>query len=703
MAGRGVSVIVQLLSPTGVTEGRIEEMSLLVALHSPLSVFKQQLSAATGIDPGDQVLILCDLSDPDRNNDIHLDNAHDNITLRDCRFRNGSILTLHALGISAEKAQVMMSQAQAAKREADLAAEQANIGSTQLQTQVPAHRADHSFNGIIFDLKVKDAHEVDVMSISLAGMLGRVRIFARDCRWERGVPADTNDNYWGHHPGVSSDGWKVVADQFCRPSWDRPVEIRFNEPFKMMPHSRHAFYCHSGLPDDLGIQYQSCRKDTVSASDDHVAIMPGLGHCGSTPFGNRNTDGGWYRSYRTLAGSVRYRSALKGWNMREHTIFPTAMKQAVYAMLLAQKATPTRIDASRSLPGSPRVPSAPEMQRASSAPVESTHEKGEEGEEDDVLSPRVSPSGQIIIPPPSTIEGSLGLLNERFIVHNILEFCHYDWFDEAERELRRQAREEAATSRLGLGGGGGKAKAAGGGRLGYDDSDDEEDEDDEEEGYPMMMGGRGGGIRSQAAMRALLQRFVSSYGAAQDDDGNLVVDVDDLMQMVMQQNGMDEDDEDDDDEYVAEEGDDDDDEDEGEESEDDDYQFFDAADMHMDEGDDDDDDDDGEESGAGAPMQWAVPRDDDEASGSSEGDREYSEARGDDMQQGEEQEQKQGQGQGQESPGTVRTRNALENIARRIPNSFTLRRSPPSGAGAAQRGDDDEEEEEEDGGEEEDD
>ena len=46
----------------------------------------------------------------------------------------------------------------------------------------------------------------------------------------------------------------------------------------ILPHSRRGLYVHSGLPDDLGIQYQSYAKSDVVAEDEHVVLHPGLGH-----------------------------------------------------------------------------------------------------------------------------------------------------------------------------------------------------------------------------------------------------------------------------------------------------------------------------------------------------------------------------------------------------------------------------------------
>ncbi len=67
MAGRGVNIIVKVLG-----QGESGEMQLPVALHTPLEVLRVQLAQYTGIGVLDQMLILCDLSDPDRNKDVSL-------------------------------------------------------------------------------------------------------------------------------------------------------------------------------------------------------------------------------------------------------------------------------------------------------------------------------------------------------------------------------------------------------------------------------------------------------------------------------------------------------------------------------------------------------------------------------------------------------------------------------------------------------
>ncbi len=109
MAGRGCTILIKLLGgANGV--GETEDISLPVALHSPLIVLKEQLQTVVSIAPVDQVLILCDLTDPERNSDVLL-TGRDHVALVDCGIQNGSVLTLHALGLSAERKQKMMLEA----------------------------------------------------------------------------------------------------------------------------------------------------------------------------------------------------------------------------------------------------------------------------------------------------------------------------------------------------------------------------------------------------------------------------------------------------------------------------------------------------------------------------------------------------------------------------------------------------------------
>lgn len=56
------------------------------------------------------------------------------------------------------------------------------------------------------------------------------------------------------------------------------IQVVFRKPINLLPGQRIALYLHSGLPDDLGIQYQTYNKDSIVAEDDHIVLFPGVGH-----------------------------------------------------------------------------------------------------------------------------------------------------------------------------------------------------------------------------------------------------------------------------------------------------------------------------------------------------------------------------------------------------------------------------------------
>jgi len=246
MSGRGCVITIQVLG--GANRENDHEISLPVAVHSPLDVLKKQLAELTGIPTQIQILILCDLTDVERNNDKELSGL-DSISLREIGIRNNSYLTLHGIGLVESRTQLLN---EALKKK--LAANPIDTDSKVVMTPISAAQANHSYNGIIFDIESQGPYEVEIISFQIAGMLGRVRVFARDRPWEADNDDRRNPNHWwAHAESISTTGWYPVADEVCSPSWDKPREIRLNAPVRLLPHTRVGFYLHSGLPDDLGI------------------------------------------------------------------------------------------------------------------------------------------------------------------------------------------------------------------------------------------------------------------------------------------------------------------------------------------------------------------------------------------------------------------------------------------------------------------
>ena len=323
MAGRGCLITVQILSDQEGGGSTMEERTLPVALHSPLEVLKEQLQGISGIPAPQQVLILLDLSDPDRNSDRVIDHPG-HCSLRDIGVRNNSVLSLHSLGIVGKR--VARAGGECSGRE--------EVVYT-LNTLIPPNRADHCFNGVIFNISAKGPYEVVVRSIWIGGMLGRVKILARDRPWEEKFPDEQVSNgchWWAYSEKVSRRGWAIVASRDCAPSWDKASEIELNPPVVILPYQRRGFYCHSELPDDLGVQYNTYSKDAVVCEDEHICVTAGLGHAGNRLFDDVN---GWYRAYRGPCGAFSYTSCAKGWDIWNHKIFPPVFKSAAYTLISA--------------------------------------------------------------------------------------------------------------------------------------------------------------------------------------------------------------------------------------------------------------------------------------------------------------------------------------------------------------------------------
>jgi hypothetical protein len=161
MSGRGCNIEVCVTKQNLETE----IINLSVAVHSPLEVLQDRLSELTGIDVENQVLILCDLTDADRNNDQLLENSG-NQTLSAIGIGEGSYLTLHSrIQVSANPTSTYEVQKTQTLNESDIFC---------LKTRISPKQADHSYNGIIFDIQSKKNLEVEVTSINVGGMLGRV-------------------------------------------------------------------------------------------------------------------------------------------------------------------------------------------------------------------------------------------------------------------------------------------------------------------------------------------------------------------------------------------------------------------------------------------------------------------------------------------------------------------------------------------------
>ena len=133
----------------------------------------------------------------------------ENISLHACNISDGAFLTLHSLGMDKErKNQITIDALKRLHEKTVIDKDIVNV-----ETPITAAQADHSYNGIIFDIESTGPYEINITSVFLAGMLGRVRVFARDKPWEAGPRNSNSNHWWAHQESLSTSGWELVADQ----------------------------------------------------------------------------------------------------------------------------------------------------------------------------------------------------------------------------------------------------------------------------------------------------------------------------------------------------------------------------------------------------------------------------------------------------------------------------------------------------------
>ena len=204
-----------------------------------------------------------------------------------------------------------------------------------LDTLVQPRQADHSYNGVVFDVASNGHHELVVHSFMVGGMLGEVRVFAMEGPWHKGqFQQKVQRCGWNNHNDVlDPEDWQQVACVRLAAAWDGTREVTLSQPVRIKPGSARGFYIHSGLPDDLGLQYQSFHsQEEPAAQDEFLTVVPGIGHTGSEPFENYH---GWYRAIRGPCGAVRYDAILRTWTAPTHREFPLALRKLTSAVILS--------------------------------------------------------------------------------------------------------------------------------------------------------------------------------------------------------------------------------------------------------------------------------------------------------------------------------------------------------------------------------
>ena len=140
-----------------------------------------------------------------------------------------------------------------------------------------------------------------------------------------------------------------------------------------------------------------------------------------------------FRSSRVLSGSVRYRATVKGWSQKQHHLFPQELKEGVKELITChtsarQRAVSQERDALGQLAESSGLNSFLSSRGLAAG--------GAKDHQDNInnMSNMNNMDNNMNNNTSNTDGGSgasaLSILDERYLISYILEFCHWDWMEE---------------------------------------------------------------------------------------------------------------------------------------------------------------------------------------------------------------------------------------------------------------------------------
>ncbi len=191
----------------------------------------------------------------------------------------------------------------------------------QLHTRIGPANANHSFNGLLFDVRAVGVEDVVVTGVVVGGEIGHYSVFFREGSWRQGYK--------------HALGWTLVAQGVHDACWhgcELPLQQRVVRAGQTC-----ALFVHSSENHDRGISYQSFSSYSEPiVSDGNLAVYPGQARIGTDAFeaDDELNRWGWHRGPRGLAGAIVFGCVRKAWSVRDHRVFPRVFRGVIMTLLL---------------------------------------------------------------------------------------------------------------------------------------------------------------------------------------------------------------------------------------------------------------------------------------------------------------------------------------------------------------------------------
>eukprot|EP00747_Dinoflagellata_sp_TGD_P102135 gnl/TRDRNA2_/TRDRNA2_168567_c0_seq2.p1 gnl/TRDRNA2_/TRDRNA2_168567_c0~~gnl/TRDRNA2_/TRDRNA2_168567_c0_seq2.p1 ORF type:complete len:323 (-),score=36.89 gnl/TRDRNA2_/TRDRNA2_168567_c0_seq2:110-1078(-) len=189
---------------------------------------------------------------------------------------------------------------------------------------------DHTFHGIMFDIRAKADLPVEVVHVEeiwVRGSLGPMKVW-----WAVG----------GFQPvRTQPEAWTEVYDGFHPANFEQLTKLELQTPIPLRAGQLIGVYIHSSAWYDTSLVYDN-RRAYVVHEDLFVRVLPGMAHMDHRPFGNQNPwrqfgFQGAFRANRTFVGRLKMGAKFMLWNPETHRHFPRRFRDMVLVLLLCAR------------------------------------------------------------------------------------------------------------------------------------------------------------------------------------------------------------------------------------------------------------------------------------------------------------------------------------------------------------------------------
>jgi len=184
-------------------------------------------------------------------------------------------------------------------------------------------REDHTFCGMMFDVRCTDELPVEwleVTSVAVRGRLGPMTVWT--------TPSSHQDKW------QSSAAWTKVYERSHAPSHEDLVALDLDAPIRLAAGESCGLFVHSARHGDTAVVYDNMRPAATRSGRRLFTILPGRASLDNVPFGANGMWGEGWRTRREFVGRIAVGVCWRLWNPEVHSLFPLSFRRAARCLLL---------------------------------------------------------------------------------------------------------------------------------------------------------------------------------------------------------------------------------------------------------------------------------------------------------------------------------------------------------------------------------